>query len=157
MKVWIKRTLIGAAAAATLLVGATAIAHRGDGAYFGWRAVTASEVAPMQARLIERAASYLDLDAAQQAKLAVLADRVREARNSAVAVSARPRDELAAAMQGTTFDRARINTLAQAQMSNALVQSPGVVDAAADFYDSLREGQQAQLRELLARARSARR
>jgi periplasmic protein CpxP/Spy len=156
MKVWMKRSLAATAAAAALLAGATAIAHRSDAGYFGWRPVTAAEVAPLQARLFERAASRLDLDAPQQAKLAVLADRLREARNSVVATSARPRDELAAAMSGTTFDQARINTLVQAQLSTAMVQSPGLVQAAADFYDSLRETQQAQLRDLLARARSGR-
>lgn len=156
MKVWIKRTAIGLTAAATLLGAAAAFAYRGDhGGYFGWRAVSAEEIAPMQARVMDRAGRMLDLDAAQKAKLAVLAERVREGRNSMVATSSKPRDELKAAMAGATFDRARVNTLVQSQLSMAMAQSPGVVNAAADFYDSLRPDQQAKLRDTMERGRNA--
>jgi len=153
MKTWIKRSLIGLAVTATLLGGFAALAHRHDGSRFGWRAVTAAETAGLQTRVIERAAGKLDLDAAQKARLALLADRAREARNAMVAASADPRQEFVAAMAGPAFDRGRVNTLVQAQLAAAGTQSPALIEAAADFYDSLRPDQQAELRELIGRQR----
>jgi Spy/CpxP family protein refolding chaperone len=157
MKTWIKRTLIGTAIAATLLGGFAAYAHRDHGRHFGalagWRAVSAAEAAPLQGRLIERAAARLELDATQKARLGVLTERLREARNAMVASSADPREEFKAAIAGTSFDRGRVNTLVQAQLATAGAQSPALINAAADFYDSLRPAQQAELRELLQRGR----
>lgn len=153
MKTWIKRTLIGLAATATLLGGLAAWAHRHHSADFGWRAVSAADAAPLQGRVLERAASKLELDAAQKAKLAALAERLRETRNAMVATTADPREEFKAALAGTTLDRGRVNTLVQAQLAMAGAQSPALVDAAADFYDSLRPAQQAELREMLDRGR----
>lgn len=160
MKTWIKRTLIGLAAAATLLAGFAAYAHREHGrlagAYAGWKPVSAAEAAPLQGRLIERAARELELDATQKARLAALAERLREVRNAAVSTSADPREELKAAIAGPTLDRGRVNTLVQAQLAMAAAQSPALINAAADFYDSLRPAQQAELREKLARGRDGR-
>ncbi|MFN9745940.1 MAG: Spy/CpxP family protein refolding chaperone [Betaproteobacteria bacterium] len=155
MKTWIKRTLIGVAAAATLLGGFAAYAHREHsrlaGPYAAWKPVSAAEAAPLQGRLIERAARRLDLDAAQKARLAALAERLRETRNAAVTTSADPREEFRAAIAGPTLDRGRVNTLVQAQLAMAGAQSPALINAAADFYDSLRPAQQAELRAMLAR------
>jgi periplasmic protein CpxP/Spy len=155
MKTWIKRTLIGLAATATLLGGFAAYAHREHGRTFGpqvgWKTVSAAEAAPLQGRMIELAGRKLDLDAAQKAQLATLAERLRETRNTMVASSADPREEFKAAIAGPRFDRGRVNTLVQAQLATAGAQSPALINAAADFYDSLRPAQQAQLREMLAR------
>ena len=153
MKTWIKRTLIGTAAAVALLGGLAAWAdrHHGHRDFAGWRALTAAEAAPLQGRVLERAARKLDLDAAQKDKLAALADRVRESRNALVSASSNPRDELRAAMAGRTFDRERVTALVQSQMAAANKESPALITAAADFYDSLRPAQQVELRALLER------
>lgn len=156
MKTWIKRTLIGLAASATLLGGFAAYAHREHSRHFGWKAISAAEAAPLQGRVIERAAGKLDLDAAQKAKLATLTERLREARNAMVASSADPREEFKAAIAGASFDRGRVNTLVQAQLATAGAQGPALINAAADFYDSLRPAQQAELREMLDRGRQHR-
>ncbi len=160
MKTWIKRTLIGLAATATLLGGFAAYAHREHGRTFGphlgWKAVSAAEAAPLQGRFVERVAGKLDLDAAQKAKLATLAERLRESRNAMVATSANPREEFQAAIAGNSFDRGRVNTLVQAQLATAGAQSPALINAAADFFDSLRPAQQAELREMLARRHDGR-
>ncbi len=155
MKPWIKRSLIGVAVTATLLGGFAASAHREHGHQLdtmtGWKAVTAAETAPLQGRLIERAARKPDLDVAQKAKLAALAERLRETRNAMMANSVSPREAFQAAIAGPRFDRGRVDTLVQAQLATAGAQSPALINAAADFCDSLRPGQQAELRELLAR------
>jgi Spy/CpxP family protein refolding chaperone len=154
MKTWIKRTLIGLAAAGTLLGGLAVYAHsqaRHFGPHFGWRAVSEAESAELKARVIERVGSRLELDAAQKARLGVLADRLRESRNALVANSAAPRDEMQALIAGASFDRARAQTLLNAQLGTVAAQSPALVAALADFYDSLRPEQQAKVREFLAR------
>ena len=62
-----------------------------------------------------------------------------------------PRAEMQALVAGATFDRARANTLAQAKLNAAKEGAPAIINAAADFYDSLRPDQQARLRDFMAR------
>jgi periplasmic protein CpxP/Spy len=150
MKTWIKRTLIGLAAAATLFGGLAAWAHHHHG--HGWRALSEQDAAQMKTRLVDKLGSKLDLDAAQKAKLGVLADKLREQRNALVEGSAEPRAELAAMMASTTFDRARAKSLIDAKLAAVNTQSPAVVAAMADFYDSLKPEQQAKVRDYLARS-----
>ena len=149
MKTWIKRTLIGLAAATTLFGGLAAWAHNHHG--HGWRAMTEEDAARMKARVVEKVGSKLDLDAAQKAKLGVLADKLREQRNALVGSTTNPRAELQALMAGPTFDRSKASTLIQDKVTAVNAKSPEVVAAMADFYDSLKPEQQAKVREFMAR------
>ena len=149
MKTWIKRTLIGLAAATTLFGGLAAWAHNHHG--HGWRTMSAEDAARMKSRLVDKLGSKLDLDAAQKAKLGLLADKLREQRNALVEGSADPRAELAAMMAGQTFDRAKAKTLIDRKLAAVNTKSPDVVAAMADFYDSLKPEQQAKVREYMAR------
>ena len=149
MKTWIKRTLIGLAAATTLFGGLAAWAHNHHG--HGWRAMTEEDAARMKARVVEKVGSKLDLDAAQKAKLGVLADKLREQRNALVGSTTNPRAELQALMAGPTFDRSKASALIQDKVTAVNAKSPEVVAALADFYDSLKPEQQAKVREFMAR------
>ena len=149
MKTWIKRTLIGLAAASTLFGGLAAWAHNHHG--HGWRAMTEEDAARMKARVVEKVGSKLDLDAAQKAKLGVLADKLREQRNALVGSTTNPRAELQALMAGPTFDRSKATALIQDKVTAVNAKSPEVVAAMADFYDSLKPEQQAKVREFMAR------
>ena len=149
MKTWIKRTLIGLAAATTLFGGLAAWAHNHHG--HGWRTMSAEDAERMKSRLVDKLGSKLDLDAAQKAKLGLLADKLREQRNALVEGSADPRAELAAMMAGQTFDRAKAKTLIDRKLAAVNTKSPDVVAAMADFYDSLKPEQQAKVREYMAR------
>jgi periplasmic protein CpxP/Spy len=152
MKTWIKRTLIGLTAGTLLFGGlAAAYAHRQAQHYFGWRTVSEADAAPIKATVLERVGSRLELDANQKAKLGVLADRLRESRNAVVSASADPKSELQAVIAGNAFDRARASQLVQAQLTTLNAQSPALITAMADFYDSLNPAQQAQLREFLSK------
>ena len=152
MRTWIKRTLIGLAAAGTLFGGLAAWAHHHHG--HGWRAMSEADAAQMKTRVIERVGSKLELDTAQKAKLGVLADSLRVQRNALVASTAGtsidPRAEVQGLIAGTTFDRAKAKALIDAKLSAVTTQSPAVVAAMADFYDSLKPEQQARVREFLA-------
>ena len=155
MKTWIKRTLIGLAAATTLFGGLAAWAHNhhGYGYGHGWRTLSAEDAAKMKTRMVDEVGSKLDLDAAQKEKLGLLADKLREQRNALVEGSADPRAELQAMVAGNTFDRSKAKALIDGKMGAVSLKSPEVVAAMADFYDSLKPEQQAKVREFMAKGR----
>ena len=152
MKTWLKRTLIGLAAAGTLFGGLAVWAHNHHG--HGWRDMSEADAAPMKARVVDRIGSKLDLDAAQKAKLGVLADALRLQRNAIVGnvdgKSTDPRAEVQELIAGSRFDRSKAKALIDAKVGAVNTQSPAVVAAMADFYDSLKPEQQAKVRAFLA-------
>ena len=157
MKTWIKRSLIGLAATATLLGGLAAWAHSqgyghgmGHGMNHGWRMVSAEDVAGVKTRVVERVGRELALDAAQKDKLGVLADTLREQRNALVGTTTDPRAELQSLMAGASFDRNKAIALIQDKVGAVTTKSPEVVAAMADFYDSLKPEQQAKVRAFMA-------
>ncbi len=152
MKTWINRTLIGLGAAAVLLGGIAAFADR-DHHGHRWQQMSESDAAEFKARVIEKAARKLELDAAQQSRLGVLVDRLREQRNALVGDTPDPRAALKALVAGSTFDRARAEALVVAKTDALRSKAPEVIAAAADFFDSLRPDQQQELRETMDRLR----
>ncbi len=149
MKRWIKRTLVAVLGFTAVFGGIAAYAHNHHGG-FGWRQVSEQDAAAMKAKVIERVGSKLDLDAAQKAKLGGLADKLREQRNALVGSTADPRTEMQAIIAGNAFDRARAGALLESKLSAVHGKAPDVMNAAADFFDSLRPDQQAKVREFLA-------
>ncbi len=149
MKRWIKRTLFASFGAAILLGGMAACGHHSHG---GWQ-MSEADSAKMRERVIERATKELKLDDAQKQRLGVLADKVREQRLALTAGSANPRDEMRALVAGTKFDRERAQAFIEGKTAAVRTKSPEVVAAAADFYDSLRPEQQAQVREFMDKRR----
>lgn len=151
MKPWIKRALIGVFGASVLFGGLAACSHHGYGGHRGWQSMSEQDAAKMKARMIEKVGGRLDLDEAQKAKLAVVADKLREQRNALVGSTTNPRAEIAALVAGPTFDRARAQSLLEAKTAAVNTKGPEVVAALADFYDSLKPEQQAKVRELMER------
>lgn len=141
MNRWIKRTLIGGAAATLLFGGGlAAYAHRHQGS---WNS------AEMQARMVDRVGSKLELDATQRASLATVGDTLRTQRQALMAGND-PRAELQSLISGTRFDRARAGALASNKITALQTGAPAVIDAMANFYDSLNPQQQTQVREFMA-------
>ena len=152
MKTWLKRTLIGVFGASVLFGGLAACSHRVHHGS-GWHAMSDEDAAKMKARMIDKVGSRLDLDDAQKAKLGVLADQLRAQRNALVGNTSDPRAELQSLVAGTTFDRAKAKSLVEAKTGAIATQSPALIAAIADFYDSLKPEQQAKVRELMAKRR----
>lgn len=151
MKTWLKRTLIALASASVLLGGVAACSHqRHHGVH---AAMTEADLTQLKARFIQKASDKLDLDAAQQARLAVLADAVKDQRAALLAGTANPRADLQALVAGPQFDRARALALVEGKTGALRDKAPAVVTALADFYDSLKPEQQQKLRELMDRGR----
>lgn len=156
---WFRRTLVGVAASAAL-AGSIAAYSQGEGFHRGPPtaenvAARDADMATHEARFLAHAGRALDLDAGQAAKLKVLADLVRTQRPGEPAPGAPPhqRAGLDNLISGSTFDRAGAQKLADAKIAEmnartAQLQaaSPAVIDAAGNFYDSLKPVQQEKLR-----------
>lgn len=149
MKTWLKRTLVGVFGASVLFGGLAACSHRGHGPWSG-APRSEAEQAEWRARMVERAGSRLELDAAQKAKLGLLADTLAAQRKTVMS-GTDPRAELRAMVAGERFDRGRAQSLVDAKTAALREVSPAVIAAAADFYDSLNATQQQKVRDLLAR------
>ena len=146
MKTWIKRSLIGVVAATVLLGGFAAYAHRQS----GWHAMSTGDMAQAKTRMVDMAANRLDLDAAQKAKLGLLADQLL-AQRTALMAGGDPRAQVRALVAGPAFDRTAAQALLDGKTQAVLAGGPAVIAAFGDFYDSLQPAQQAQLRELMQR------
>lgn len=149
MKTWIKRTLIGVVSGSVLLGGLSACGHRHEGSHRSQ--LSQEDAAKWRERLLERAGKELQLDAGQKVKLGAAFDQLREHRNTVVTGLADPRAELRALVGGERLDRARAQTWVDEKTQLLRGDSPRTIGALADFYDSLRPEQQANLRTWLDR------
>lgn len=149
MRPWIKRTLAGLFGASLLFTAFAAGAWRG---HHGWgHAMSEADATRAKARIVEKVGDKLDLDAAQRAKLAVLADRLHEQRKALAGPGADPRAEVLALVSGPSFDRAKAQALVESKTQAVGAGSPLVIAALGDFYDSLKPEQQAMVREFMER------
>ncbi|KRD25359.1 hypothetical protein ASE39_22575 [Acidovorax sp. Root267] len=147
MKPWIKKTLAGIFGVSIAVGGLTACSsghhHHGP--------MSAEKVAEVRGKVVERVSSKLDLNDAQKLKLNVLADKMEAQRTAFIGKAADPRAEMQAIVAGATFDRVRAQTLLEEKTRAVQANSPEVIGALADFYDSLNPDQQQQVRELMQR------
>ena len=147
MNPWIKKALMGSVGAVIALGGLTACSsghhHRG--------AMSAEKVAEVRDKMVERVSGKLDLDDAQKLKLNVLADKIEAQRAAFVGKTPDPRAEMQAVVAGAKFDRERAQNLLNEKTRAVQANSPEVLSALADFYDSLNPGQQQKVRELMQR------
>ena len=147
MRPWIKRTLFGLFGASILVGGLTACGHHHHG---GWQ-MSEEDSAKMRTRMLERAGKELNLDEAQKARLATLADKLREQRLALLGSGSDPRSEINALVAGAKFEREKAQALVDAKTGAVKSKSPEVISAAADFYDSLKPEQQQQVRDFMAK------
>jgi periplasmic protein CpxP/Spy len=145
MKPWIKRSLIGLFGAGIVLGGIGACSHRDHGRH-GMGAEYESKTTQ---KVIDRVSRELALDDAQRQHLVTLGERLRAQRQALVGSTTDPRATVQALVGGSRFDRARAQALIEEKTSAVRSQAPAVVDAAANFFDSLNPQQQQQLREHL--------
>ena len=150
MKSWIKRTLFGVVGASVLLGSLTGCGTRGDGPR--WQA-SAEESAQFRGKMVERVSSKLDLNAEQKQRLTVLAEKLHAQRLALMGDTPNPRADLQALVAGERFDRARAQTLVAEKTAALTSQSPEVIAAMGDFYDSLNPAQQQKVREFMNRGR----
>lgn len=150
MKPWIKRTLIALSGITIAVGGLTACGTRGHHEH---GAMGAERMTEMRGKVIERVTKKLDLNAEQQQKLGVLADKLQAQRTAFIGQTADPRAEIRQLVAGEKFDRARALNLLDEKTRVVQVSSPEVINALADFYDSLNPTQQAEVRDMMQKRR----
>jgi len=146
MKRWIKRSLFALFGVTVLVTGLSACGHRNH--EFGAQ-LSAEEYSQKRDKIVDKAASKLDLNADQKKRLATLGDKLYEQRTALIGQTKDPRAEIKALVAGATFDKARAQTLVTEKTTALQTKSPEVIGALADFYDSLNPAQQQKVRDYM--------
>ncbi len=145
-RISLKRTLLGALTA-TVLVGGLA-ACSGNRHEYGAN-MNAEQYAQMRDKMVDKAASKLDLNADQKKRLSVLGDKLFEQRTALIGQTKNPRAELQALVAGEKFDAVRAQALINEKTTALQAKSPEVIAALADFYNSLSPVQQQKVRDYM--------
>ncbi|MBL0917759.1 MAG: Spy/CpxP family protein refolding chaperone [Hydrogenophaga sp.] len=148
MKPWLKRTFIGLTSITVLAGGLAACGtrdHHGS--------ASPEKVAEWRGKAVDRVSRKLDLGTEQRQKLDVLADKLVAQRAAMIGQTGHPREEMRALVGGEKFDRARALHLLDEKTRVLQIATPEVINALADFYDSLNPTQQAEVREFLDKRR----
>jgi len=142
----LKRTLLGIFGA-TVLVGGLAACGNHE-SRFG-SGMSAEQFAQKRDKVVDRAASKLDLNEDQKKRLSVLGDKMFEQRKALMGQTTDPRAEVKALIAGDKFDTAKAQALVTGKTTALQTGSPEVIAAFASFYDSLNATQQQKVRDLL--------
>jgi Spy/CpxP family protein refolding chaperone len=142
-----RRIVFGVLATTLVLGGLSACGHRGD---HQWGAnVTQEQFVQQRDKMVDRAASKLDLNVEQKKLLAAVGDKVFEQRKAMMGQTTDPRAELKALIAGPKFDTARAQALITDKTTVMQAKSPESLTALAAFYDSLNLTQQQKVRDLM--------
>lgn len=142
----LRRALFGVFGA-TLVVGSlSACGHHED----RWGAnMTPEQYTQRRDKMVDRAASKLDLNDQQKQLLAVVGDKLFEQRKALIGQTTDPRAEIKALVAGPKFDAAKAQALINDKTTALQTKSPEVVTALAAFYDSLNPTQQQKVRDFM--------
>jgi periplasmic protein CpxP/Spy len=143
----LRRTLFGLFGATLVIGSLSACGHHGD---HNWGAsMTPEQYAQKRDKMVDRAASKLDLNAEQKRLLATVGDKVFEQRKALMGQTTDPRAEVKSLIAGPKFDAAKAQTLINDKAGALQTKSPEVVAALAAFYDSLNPTQQQKVRDFM--------
>ena len=148
-KTWLKRTLLGVAVSTALLGSLAAYSAEGGGFHHG--PPSAEEMAQHEAMMLAHIGKTLSLDANQSAKLKTLADQLQAQHAALMGGAVNPHERMKALIAGNTFDRAGAQQLVNEKVQQIQANSPALITAAGDFFDSLGAAQQQQVRDFAAR------
>jgi Spy/CpxP family protein refolding chaperone len=148
MNIWLKRTLIGAAATAALAGSIAAWSQAEE--HFHGGPPSAADMATHQAAMLAHIGKTLDLDATQQTRLQALASQLHAQHDKLIGSGDSMHDRMKALIAGPTFDRAGAQALIDEKIAAIRANSPALIAATGDFYDSLRPDQQQKVRDLMA-------
>jgi periplasmic protein CpxP/Spy len=137
MSITLKRSLL-----ALLSAGCLATAMAADGHH----ASRHGDRIAHQQKMVERFASKLDLNASQKDKLKALSEALSKQRQIMHGDSGL-KSEMLGLINGNKMDRSKALEWAQSKTRAMQEAAPLVVNASADFYDSLNPEQQTKVRE----------
>jgi Spy/CpxP family protein refolding chaperone len=142
-----RRIVFGVLAATLVIGGQSACGHHRD---HGWGAnVTQEQFAQQRDKMVERAASKLDLNAEQKKLLSEVGDKFFDQRKAMIGQTSDPRAELRSLIAGPKLDTAKAQALITDKTSVMRARSPETLAALAAFYDSLNPAQQQKVRDLM--------
>ena len=130
-----KRTIIYITGGALLIAGVAACNH---GMHFG----SAEERGEW---MVQKVSKELALDQTQQARLEAVKDEFLSMRQSMRSDRAQTRTEVLAMLQQPTMDRDKANAIVAQYVEKLNSRSPLIIDAVANFYDSLDDEQRTEL------------
>jgi len=143
----IRRIVFGMLGFTLIAGGLSACGHHRDHA---WGAnVTQEQFAQQRDKMVDRAASKLDLNAEQKKLLAAVGDKLFEQRKAVMGQTTDPRAELQSLIAGPKFDTAKAQALITDKTTVMQAKSPETLAALAAFYDSLNATQQQKVRDLM--------
>jgi Spy/CpxP family protein refolding chaperone len=143
----IRRILFGVLATTLIVGGLSACGHHRD--HFWGANVTQEQFAENRDKLVDRAASKLDLNAEQKKLLSVVGDKMFEQRKAIIGQSTDPRADLKSLIAGPKFDIGKAQSLITDKTTMMQAKSPETLAALAAFYDSLNATQQQKVRDLM--------
>jgi Spy/CpxP family protein refolding chaperone len=142
-----RRIAFGVLGLTLIAGGLSACGHRGDHA---WGAnITQEQFAEKRDKMVDRAASKLDLNAEQKKLLSAVGDQMFEQRRAVMGQTTDPRAELKSLIAGPKFDTAKAQSLITDKTTVMQAKSPQTLAALAAFYDSLNPTQQQKVRDLM--------
>jgi len=141
---WLRKSMLAVAGSALLLGGVAGCSMTRH---------TEQDRAEWHARIVQKVADRLDLDAAQRAKLETLAQKLQAQRQAmrAAGGSGEPRAQVEALLAGPRFDQSAAQRLVDEKTQALRAGSGELIAATADFYDSLNPAQQQKVREFVER------
>lgn len=143
----IRRVLFTVIGATLIVGGLSACGHHRDHA---WGAnVTQEQFVRQRDKVVDRAASKLDLNAEQKKLLTAVGDRLFEQRKAMIGQTTDPRAELKSLIAGPKLDTAKAQALIMDKTTVLQTKSPETLAALAAFYDSLNPTQQQKVRDLM--------
>jgi Spy/CpxP family protein refolding chaperone len=143
----IRRGLFAVMGASLIVGGLSACGHHRDHA---WGAnLTQEQFVGHRDKVVERAASKLDLNAEQKKLLVAVGDKLFEQRQAMVGQTTDPHAELKSLIAGPKLDTARAQALIMDKTTVLQTKSPETLAALAAFYDSLNPTQQQKVRDLM--------
>jgi Spy/CpxP family protein refolding chaperone len=143
----IRRIVLGVLATTLVVGGLSACGHNRDHA---WGAnVTQEQFSQQRDKMVDRAASKLDLNAEQKKLLAAVGDKLFDQRKAMMGNTTDPRAELKSLIAGPKFDTAKAQALITDKTTVMQAKSPETLATLAAFYDSLNPTQQQKLRDMM--------
>jgi Spy/CpxP family protein refolding chaperone len=141
-----RRVLFGLVGAGLVAGSLSACGHHGDRCGAD---VSPEQYAQRRDKMVDRAASKLDLNDEQKKLLAVVGDKLFEQRKALMGQGTDPRAEIKSLVAGPKFDAAKAQALINDKTAALQSKSPEVVAALAAFYDSLNPTQQQKVRDFM--------
>jgi Spy/CpxP family protein refolding chaperone len=142
-----RRIVFGVLATTLVVGGLSACGHHRDQA---WGAnVTQEQFAEKRDKMLDRAASKLDLNAEQKKLLSNVGDKLFEQRKAMIGQTTDPRAELKSLIAGPKLDTAKAQALITDKTTVMQAKSPETLAALAAFYDSLNTTQQQKVRDMM--------